>query len=54
MKENIVKNKSFAFAVRVMKLYQFLCKQKKEICNLKATIKKWNKCWGYGKRSGTC
>lgn len=30
MKENIVKNKSFAFAVRVVKLYQFLCEQKKE------------------------
>jgi four helix bundle protein len=30
MKENIVKNKSFAFAVRVVKLYQFLCEHKKE------------------------
>ena len=30
MKENIVKNKSFAFAVRVVKLYQFLGEQKKE------------------------
>lgn len=30
MRENIVKNKSFAFAVRVVKLYQFLCEQKKE------------------------
>jgi four helix bundle protein len=30
MKENVVKNKSFAFAVRVVKLYQFLCDQKKE------------------------
>lgn len=30
MKDNIVKNKSFAFAVRVVKLYQFLCEQKKE------------------------
>jgi four helix bundle protein len=30
MKENIVKNKSFGFAVRVVKLYQFLCEQKKE------------------------
>ena len=25
MKENIVKNKSFAFAVKVVKRYQFLC-----------------------------
>lgn len=30
MRENIVKNKSFAFAVRVVKLYQYLCEQKKE------------------------
>jgi len=30
MRENAIKNKSFAFAVRVVKLYQFLCEQKKE------------------------
>ena len=30
MKENIVKNKSFAFAIRIVKLYQFLCNNKKE------------------------
>lgn len=30
MKENIVKNKSFAFAIRVVKLYQYLCSDKKE------------------------
>lgn len=30
MRENIVKNKSFAFAVRVVRLYQFLCSEKKE------------------------
>src|SRR5690554_1177414 len=30
MRENIVKNKSFAFAVRVVKLYQYLCEQKRE------------------------
>lgn len=30
MKENIVKNKSFVFAVKVVKLYQFLCEQKRE------------------------
>ena len=30
MKENVVKNKSFAFAVRVVKLYRFLCEEKKE------------------------
>ena len=30
MKENIVKNKSFSFAIRVVKLYQFLVADKKE------------------------
>lgn len=30
MKENVVKNKSFQFAVRVVRLYQFLCEQKRE------------------------
>lgn len=30
MKDNIVKNKSFGFAVRIVKLYQYLCEQKKE------------------------
>ena len=30
MKENVVKNKSFAFAVRVVTLYQFLIEQKRE------------------------
>jgi four helix bundle protein len=31
MKDNVVKKKSFAFAVRIVKLYQFLCEQKKEL-----------------------
>lgn len=30
MRENVVKNKTFAFALRIVKLYQFLCEQKKE------------------------
>lgn len=30
MKENVVRDKSFAFAVRVVRLYQYLCEQKKE------------------------
>ena len=30
MKENIVKDKSFGFSVRIVKLYQYLCEQKKE------------------------
>ncbi len=30
MKENIIKNKSFDFAVRIVKLNQYLCINKKE------------------------
>lgn len=30
MKENIIKNKSFDFALRIIKLYQYLCETKKE------------------------
>ena len=30
MPENVIKNKSFAFAIRIVKLYQFLCEVKKE------------------------
>jgi len=30
VRENIVKNKRFVFAIRVVKLYQVLCEQKKE------------------------
>ncbi len=30
MPENVIKNKSFAFAIRIVKLYQFLCEGKKE------------------------
>ena len=30
IKENILKNKSFAFAIRIVKLYKYLCEDKKE------------------------
>ena len=30
MKENILKNKSLTFAIRVVNLYKFLCDHKKE------------------------
>jgi four helix bundle protein len=30
MKENVIKDKSFAFALRIVKLYKFLCEIKKE------------------------
>src|SRR6478609_4413340 len=30
MRENVIKNKSFDFAIRIVKLYQYLCTDKKE------------------------
>lgn len=30
MRENIVKNKSFAFAVRIVNAYKYLCEEKRE------------------------
>ncbi len=30
MRENVIKNKSFQFAIRIVKLYQFLYNEKKE------------------------
>ena len=29
-KENLIQEKSFAFAIRIVKLYQYLCEEKKE------------------------
>jgi hypothetical protein len=42
MRENVVKNKSFFFSIRVVKLYQFLCRTEKGIRTIKATFTKWD------------
>ena len=39
MKENVIKNKSFAFALRTVKMYQFLCEQKKEFVMSKQPLR---------------
>lgn len=39
MKENVVKKKSFAFAVRIVKLYQYLCEHKKEFVLSKQVLR---------------
>lgn len=39
MRENIVKNKSFAFAVRVVNCYKWLCTEKKEYILSKQLLK---------------
>ncbi|MDZ4711524.1 MAG: four helix bundle protein [bacterium] len=38
-KENVVKEKSFRFAVRIVKLYQYLCKEKHEFVLSKQILK---------------
>ncbi len=39
MKENIVKQKSFHFALRIVKLYKYLTEQKKEYIIAKQTMR---------------
>ena len=39
MKDNIVKNKSFEFAIEIIKLYKFLCEQKKEFVMSKQLLR---------------
>jgi four helix bundle protein len=39
MKENLVKSKSFAFAIRIVKLYKFLQFEKKEYIISKQILK---------------
>lgn len=39
MKESILKNKSFGFAVRIVKLYKYLCDDKKEFVLSKQVLR---------------
>jgi four helix bundle protein len=39
MRENVLKVKSFRFAVRIVKLYQYLCEEKKEYVMSKQLLK---------------
>lgn len=39
MKENVIKTKSFAFAIRIVKLYQFLQTEKKEFVMSKQLLR---------------
>ena len=38
-KENVIQEKSFAFAVRIVKLYQYLCEEKKEFVLSKQIVR---------------
>lgn len=46
MKNNIVKDKTFDFAIRIVKLYQYLCAEKKEFTLTSFKIR--NKYWRNG------
>ena len=39
MKENILKDKSFRFAIRIVKLYKYLCDEKKEFVLSKQVLR---------------
>ncbi|MCO5291324.1 MAG: four helix bundle protein [Chitinophagaceae bacterium] len=39
MRENVIKIKSFEFAVRIVKFYQFLCNEKKEFVLSKQVLR---------------
>ena len=39
MKENLVKDKSYAFAIRIVKLYKYLCEEKKEFILSKQVLR---------------
>ena len=39
MKENVLKDKSFKFAVRIVKLYKYLCDEKKEFVLSKQALR---------------
>ena len=39
MKDNIIQEKSFAFAIRIVRLYQYLCEEKKEFVLSKQLVR---------------
>ncbi len=49
--DNVIRDKSYEFALRIVKLYQFLVK-KKRIRAFKTNIEKWDFNWS--ERRGSC
>lgn len=45
MKENIIRDKSFAFALRIIKLYTFLSEEKKEFVLSKQVLRSGTSVW---------
>jgi hypothetical protein len=48
MKNNTVMDKSYAFALRIIKSYKYLCTEKKEFV---LSNKEWNIYWCFNQRS---
>lgn len=45
MKENILKNKSYSFALRIINLYKYLIDEKKEKILSKQILRSWTAIW---------
>jgi hypothetical protein len=45
MKESVLANKSFDFAIRIVNLYKYLTDVKKERCFIKTIVAKWYCTW---------
>lgn len=45
MKDNIIKDKSFSFALRIVKLYQYLVEEKKEFNSIYSEVREIKKYW---------
>lgn len=50
--DSVLNTKSYAFAIRIVKLSQLLQKEKSEVCSVKANITQWNLCWRVNQRVG--
>ncbi len=53
-KESLLKTKSFDFAIRVIKLKQYLRKKVQRISIIQTNSKVGHFRWSYGKLGGTC
>ena len=51
---NVIVTKSKAFALRVIKLYQYLKEEKKGICTVKTSASQWNEYWCKCERGNLC
>lgn len=45
MKESILRNKSYAFAIKIVQLYKFIVKEHKEFVLSKQLLRSWTAIW---------